>query len=692
MSSKGNGTEEKTGFSEFSEIDPKARVIELRSAIQRANFAYYMMDSPELTDADFDAAMAELKAIEASFPGLDDPESPTHKVGGGISPLFSSVTHLSPMMSLDNVFDQSELLRWIGRLDRSLEVAGSSGSAELFFELKIDGLAVSLLYRNGILERAATRGDGLVGEDVTMNVMTIKVIPKVLKGRGDGKTVPEILEVRGELYMPISAFDALNKDRQEKGQGRFANPRNAAAGSLRQKDPKVTATRGLSFWCYQLGECIGGPNFETHHQTLEYLKEMGFPVNEVAQRVKSQGEIEALVAHYEEHRHDLDYDIDGAVIKLDDLSLREKIGSTARAPRWAIAYKFPPQERTTKLVDILVSIGKSGKATPYAVLEPVFVGGSTVQMATLHNQDQVAIKDVRPGDVVVVRKAGDVIPEVIGAVSIERGPDSLPWDFPKLCPECGTPFVRPEGESDTYCPNFDCPAQVLQRIVHFAARGCMRIEGLGEKRVAQLIKADLVSTPADLYSLDREELLKLPNTKEKMADSLIAQITASKERPISKVILGLSIKHVGESAASLIADRYGTLSAALDANVAELSQIDGVGEAIAGSFVQYVQSNWGRTQIERLIAAGVGRSVSAVVGTTALAGRSYVVTGTISDMTREEVESRLKEHGAKVTSSVSSATTALIAGLAPGASKVTKAQKLGVVILTEEDLRALLAK
>ena len=679
------------GGESAGQVDPAGRVQELRSLIRKANFAYYMLDSPEISDADFDLAMLELKGLESSFPELDDPESPSHKVGGGISPLFSSVSHLSPMMSLDNVFDQGELLRWIERLGRSLEAVGSPGPTPLFFELKIDGLAVSLLYRNGILERAATRGDGIVGEDVTMNVMTVKAIPKVLKEVAEGGSLPEILEVRGELYMPISAFDALNNDRQDRGLVRFANPRNAAAGSLRQKDPKVTATRGLSFWSYQLGECVGGPNFETHQQTLAYLKALGFPVNEVAQRVYSQSEIETLVSFYEEHRHELDYDIDGAVIKVDDLSLREKIGSTARAPRWAIAYKFPPQERTTKLIDILVSIGKSGKATPYAVLEPVFVGGSTVQMATLHNQDQVAIKDVRPGDVVVVRKAGDVIPEVIGAVVAERKSDSLPWSFPKLCPECGTPFIRPEGESDTYCPNFDCPAQVLQRIVHFASRGCMRIEGLGEKRVEQLIKAGLISTPADLYSLSRDELLNLPNTKEKMADSLISQISGSKGRPISKVILGLSIKHVGESAAGLIADRYGTLSAALEAKLEELSQLEGVGEAIAGSFVEYVQSSFGRSQIERLIAAGVGTSVAPLVGNSVLSGRSYVVTGTISNMTREEVEARLRQLGAKVTSSVSSATTALIAGAAPGASKVGKAQKLGVEILTEEDLESLLA-
>ncbi len=679
------------GGESAGQVDPAGRVQELRSLIRKANFAYYMLDSPEISDADFDLAMLELKELESSFPELDDPESPSHKVGGGISPLFSSVSHLSPMMSLDNVFDQGELLRWIERLGRSLEAVGSPGPAPLFFELKIDGLAVSLLYRNGILERAATRGDGIVGEDVTMNVMTVKAIPKVLKEVAEGGSLPEILEVRGELYMPISAFDALNNDRQDRGLVRFANPRNAAAGSLRQKDPKVTATRGLSFWSYQLGECVGGPNFETHQQTLAYLKALGFPVNEVAQRVYSQSEIETLVSFYEEHRHELDYDIDGAVIKVDDLSLREKIGSTARAPRWAIAYKFPPQERTTKLIDILVSIGKSGKATPYAVLEPVFVGGSTVQMATLHNQDQVAIKDVRPGDVVVVRKAGDVIPEVIGAVVAERKSDSPPWSFPKLCPECGTPFIRPEGESDTYCPNFDCPAQVLQRIVHFASRGCMRIEGLGEKRVEQLIKAGLISTPADLYSLSRDELLNLPNTKEKMADSLISQISGSKGRPISKVILGLSIKHVGESAAGLIADRYGTLSAALEAKLEELSRLEGVGEAIAGSFVEYVQSSFGRSQIERLIAAGVGASVAPVAGNSVLSGRSYVVTGTISNMTREEVEARLRQRGAKVTSSVSSATTALIAGGSPGASKVGKAQKLGVEILTEEDLESLLA-
>ncbi len=677
-----------------SDIDQSvvSKVAQLRSQLRRYNFSYFVLDSPEVPDSVFDETMVELRELEAKYPELDQPDSPTHQVGGGLSELFSAVQHPSPMMSLDNVFDRVELERWLARLERSIAAEGWIGqSLPLFFELKIDGLAISIVYRNGELEQAATRGDGVVGEDVTQNILTVGQIPRSL---GSGSGVPTMLEVRGELYMPITSFKALNDQRLNDGLPLFANPRNAAAGSLRQKDPRITASRGLGFWSYQLGVIEGGPAFSSHSETLDYLTGLGLPVNPNVRKVGSLNEISSLLDEFQGLRHGLDYDIDGAVVKLDDLELREKLGATARAPRWAIAYKFPPEEKMTKLQEIMVSIGRTGKATPFAKLEPVFVGGSTVQLATLHNQDQVAIKDVRPGDTVIVRKAGDVIPEVVGPILELRPSDSVPWKFPAECPSCGGPLLRPGDESDTYCVNFECRAQVVQRLIHFCSRGAMRIEGLGEKRAEQLIDSGLVGDPSDLYDLSFKDLMGLEKTKERSAETLLHQIEASKKQPLWRLLVAISVKHIGEVAAQLIAERYQTLEATKAATYEELSEIDGVGPVIASSLVDFIDSAWGSRLIERLIGLGVGDISGVAVQShpQTLLGLSYVVTGTLSSMGREEVEKELKSRGAKVTSSVSAKTTALIAGESPGASKLAKAEALSIPLIDETELETLLAR
>src|SRR5436305_5901308 len=453
--------------------DVVARAEELRDQIRYHNKRYHELDDPEISDAEYDALVRELQAIEEANPDLVTPDSPTQQVGSAPSELFAAVRHRVPMMSLDNAFSFEELQAWGKRMERYIE-----GGVEFCCELKIDGVAMSLLYENGRHTRAATRGDGQVGEDVTANVATISAIPDQLSG-----DPPAVIEVRGEVYMPLAEFERLNKEQAEKGLRLFVNPRNSGAGSLRQKDASITASRNLSFWAYQVGELEGGPPFTTHWDTLQYLNELGFPINPNIKVLAGLDDVFRYCERWLHDRHTLDYEIDGVVIKVNDLGQRRELGATSKAPRWAIAYKFPPEERTTLLRNIQVSIGRTGKATPFAEMEPVFVGGSTVGMATLHNQDQVRAKDVRPGDTVVVRKAGDVIPEVVGPVLSLR-PEGLPeWEFPTECPVCGAPLVRLDGESDTFCTNVDCPAQRVGRIVHFASRGAMDIEGLGERTV-----------------------------------------------------------------------------------------------------------------------------------------------------------------------------------------------------------------
>jgi len=668
------------------------RIEELRRLIEEANEAYYVKDSPTISDFDYDNMMRELRSIEENFPGLVTADSPTQRVGGSLSRLFSPVRHRSQMMSLDNVFSKEELQEWFQRVRRMLIQAGnSSESIEFVLEPKIDGLAISLLYQDGLLTRAATRGDGVVGEDVTANVETISEIPKKLPASAGEIS---LLEVRGEVYMSIKSFEALNLQQLAQGRPVFANPRNSAAGSLRQKDPNITASRSLSFWSYQLGEIEGGPTLVTHMETLNLLRELGFPVNPLIKTASNEALIEAEIERLNLRRHDLPYEIDGAVVKVNDLRLREILGTTTRAPRWAIAYKFPPEERVTLLKDIMVSIGKSGKATPFAVLEPVFVGGSTVSMATLHNEDQVRFKDVRPSDHVVVRKAGDVIPEVVGPVLDLRPKDSKPWNFPKVCPSCGGPLVRDLGESDHFCVNYLCPAQTVQRVAFFASREAMDIEGLGEQRVQQLVERSLVRDPSDLYRLTKEDLLGLDKFKELSATKLLTAIENSKTQPLYRVIVGLAIRHVGATAATKVASVVGTLEGLLQVDSESLSRVDGLGEVIANSVVRYVTDPVTKGLLQSLIEVGVGLSKSVSdeeeIYPQSLAGMSFVVTGTLSGFTREEAERAIIKRGGKVSSSPSSKTSYLIVGANPGASKLTKAERLGVGIIGEGEFLSLL--
>ena len=667
---------------------PDRRAAELRDEIAHHNERYYAADAPEISDADFDALTRELLAIEAAHPELVSDDSPTRRVGAGpLSATFAPVVHVMPMTSLDNAMDLDELVAWGERVRRGLGPEGAA-AARFVCELKIDGLAMSLRYERGRFVQAATRGDGRVGEDVTANVATIAAVPERLP---DG--APDVLEVRGEVFMPIASFDALNERAAQLGQPRFANPRNAGAGSLRQKDPAVTASRELGFWSYQLGEMVGVPPPTTHHATLELLGELGFPVNPEIRGMDDLDAVYAYCTDWRDRRHELGYEIDGVVVKIDDLAQREVLGFTSRAPRWAIAFKFPPEERTTVLRDIMVSVGRTGRTTPFAVLEPVFVGGSTVAMATLHNEDQVRLKDVRPGDTVTVRKAGDVIPEVVAPVLSLRPPGSQPWQFPKICPcPLRSTLVRREGEADTRCVEPQCPFQRDQRIIYFASRGAMDIEGLGERTVFQLSDAGLVMDPADVYSLTKEQLLGLEGFAEVSADKLLTAIAGSKDRPLPKLLTALGIKGLGPAASDALSRRFATLDAIVDVDEAALASTDGVGPVIAKSIVDWFAVETNRSFVDKLRAAGVdfGRvDVSHVAPT--LAGKAVVVTGTVAGFTREEAEAAIKDRGGKSPGSVSKKTYAVVVGAEPGASKLSKAAQLGIPVLDAEGFEHLLA-
>jgi DNA ligase (NAD+) len=664
--------------------NPADRIEELRRLVEHHNHRYHVLDDPEISDADYDALVRELRDVEDAHPELAAATSPTQTVGAPPSPLFAPVRHRLPMMSLDNAFSFDELVAWGKRMERIV-----TGEVTFACELKIDGVAISILYENGRYTRAATRGDGVTGEDVTANVATIGVIPERLDL--DRRSCPAVLEVRGELYMPLSAFEALNRRQGEIGGRLFANPRNSAAGSLRQKDAKITASRELSFWAYQLGAREGGPRFARHSESLDFLRRAGLPVNPEVRVLANLEEVFAFSRHWEEHRHDLDYEIDGTVVKVDELPQQQELGFTARAPRWAIAYKFPPEERSTKLHEIMVSIGKSGKATPFARLEPVFVGGSTVGLATLHNEDQVAVKDVRPGDTVMVRKAGDVIPEVVGPVLSLR-PKGLPaWRFPKACPACDRPLSRLEGESDTFCTNAECPAQRVQRIAHFGSRSGMDIEGLGEQRVTLFVQLGLLEDAGDIYSLTAEPLLGLEGFGEQSVANLLGAIEESKRRPLDRLLTALSIRHLGETGSVALARAMGNLDRIIAASPEELAAVDGVGPKIAESVHQFLALPVNRVVIDKLRRAGVnfeGPAAPSVPQT--LARQSVVVTGTLEGWSREEAEAAIKARGGKAPGSVSKRTTAVVLGDAPGASKLAQARELGVPVLDEAAFARLL--
>ena len=685
----------------MADLEIEQRAAALRTEIAEHNRRYHELDAPTISDAEYDELTRALRALEEEFPELITPDSPTQLVGSKPSGTFAPVVHRAPMMSLDNAFADDELQAWHDRLVRRLASAAAkdappppsdaaaeavadaeAGKDELAYvcELKIDGLAISIRYEDGRYVQAATRGDGRTGEDVTANVRTIAQIPDRLP-----PGAPSVLEVRGEIYMAMTAFARLN-ERQAAAEDRlFVNPRNAAAGALRQKDAAVTAERELALWSYQLGEVEGGPAFTSHLETLDFLRDLGFPVNPNIKKVQGFGEVAAFATHWQEHRHDLDYEIDGAVIKVDDLATRQVLGSTSKAPRWAIAVKFPPEERTTPLRDILVSIGRTGRATPYAVLEPVFVGGVTVGQATLHNEDQVKAKDVRPGDRVVVRRAGDVIPEVLGPVLAERPEGLPPWEFPTTCPcPIQSELVRLEGEVEHRCVHPECPFQRQGAIEHFASRGAMDIEGLGTQRVVQLIEAGLVSSVADLYELDWDKVGEFEGMGDISVANLRGAIEESKAKPLERLLVGLNIRHLGPAGAEALTAGFGNMDAILAASPEAFASVEGLGSVIALSIHEWFATEANRELIERLRRAGLNFEGTKGTGLPlTLAGLSVVVSGTLEGYSRDEAAAAIKARGGKSPGSVSAKTTALVVGEGPGASKVTKAEELGVPVLDE---------
>ncbi len=695
--------------------DPASEVAELRRRIADYAERYYRFDSPIVSDAEYDGLLRRLSDLEHAHPELRSEDSPTRRVGAPPAPSFSPVEHRVRMLSLDNAFTREELISWAERMSR---LAGRPASdVDLMCELKIDGLAMSLRYENGVFVQASTRGDGILGEDVTANVATMcgRAIPGRLSEHPD-LALPSLLEVRGEIYMAKSSFEQLNERQAKSGERLFANPRNAAAGSVRQKDPAVTASRPLAFWPYQLGEVAGGPELTSHSEALRFLDGMGFVTNPESQLVHG---IEAAVSYclgWEERRDQLDYEVDGAAIKVDSFADQELLGATSHAPRWAIAYKFAPEERTTVLLDISVSIGRSGRATPFAVLDPVKVGGSTVHLATLHNEDQVRSKDLRVGDTVLVHKAGDVIPEVIGPVLELRPEGARPWRFPRTCPSCGEPLYRLPGESDTYCMNVNCPAQRVQRLTHFASRSAMDIEGLGEQRVADLVDAHILADPGDIYRLvDRqEELVSIAGLGPLSVANLLRAIDISKQRPLPRLVVGLGIRHVGGVAARALTRSFPSLDALMAASPGELESVGGIGATIAASISDFFASPTNRGVIAKLREAGVrdtepeavpARAASSEPGAprgsvergpgagsapAMLAGRSIVVTGTLESFTREEANQAILERGGKAPGSVSAKTYALVEGTDPGTGKVSKALALGVRVIDEEAFLELL--
>lgn len=655
---------------------PAQRARELRDEIVRHNDAYFVNDMPIIPDADYDALVRELRALEDAHPELRSETSVTQTVGAPHSSVFSEVRHREPMLSLDNVFDEDELRTWCDRVAKGLD--GEANEISFAVEPKIDGLALSITYVDGVLTQGSTRGDGRVGEDVTDNVRTIRNLPVTLAGAPRGR-----VDIRGEVFITKADFQDLNTRQREREGKEFANPRNAAAGSLRQKDSAVSASRPLSFLAYQLVDLDQSMMLTTHMSTIAKLSEWGFLTAAEIALVRGVDEMVARCTWFEEHRHELDYEVDGVVVKVDELSLRDQLGTTSRAPRWAIARKFPPEERTTRLLAIEVSIGRTGRATPYAVLEPVSVAGSTVSLATLHNQDQVAQKDVRPGDLVIVRKAGEVIPEIVGSVVEPGARRQDAWEFPRTCPECGGALVRIGEESDTYCVNPACPAQQLQQILHFASRSALDIEGLGEQRVAQLIQAGLISDVADLFSLSVEQLSTLEGFGELSATSLVEAISEAKSAPLSRVLVGLGIRHVGPVAARELASSFSSFDELASAPIEELEAHDGIGEVIATSVFRYCRDPENVDLVSRLRRAGVElretRSTSKEPQT--LAGRAVVVTGTIEGYSRDEAEAAIVARGGSSPGSVSKKTYCVIIGEAPGASKLTKARDLGIPMI-----------
>ena len=650
----------------------------LADEVRGHQFRYYVKDAPVISDGEFDKLLGELTALEEAHPELRTPDSPTQLVGGaGFATDFSSADHLERMLSLDNVFTPDELTAWAARL------VGEVGDDPYYLcELKIDGVACALTYENGRLTRAATRGDGRIGEDITANVRTVRSVPQRLQL----KDPPAYLEVRGEIYLPVKAFEALNERLQEAGQKAFANPRNSAAGSLRQKDPKVTASRPLRLWVHSFG-AAEGISFDSHHAFLAWADAAGLPVPPTTERKASIGEVDAFLRHWEAQRHSVDWEIDGAVIKVDAAAQQRELGATSHAPRWAIAYKFPPEERTALLKKIDVHTGRTGKVTPFAVLDPVQVGGVTITYATLHNEDEVRRKDVRQGDMVIVRRAGDVIPEIVGPVTAKRKKSARRWSMPKTCNACGTPLVRAEGEADYRCPNKrGCPSQGLEWLFHFAGRGAMDIEHLGYMTVMRLLEKGLIEDPADIYALDADKLSQIPGFKDRSITNLLEQVEGSKDRPIWRLLVGLNIRHVGAHVAQVLADGFGSVDAIAAATEDEIDAVPEIGPEIAATVREWFDEDENLQLIDKLRAAGV-RLVDERTGTDrtpkTLEGVTLVLTGGLDTVSREEATAMAQAAGARVASGVSGKTTFVVAGRDPG-TKLAKAETLGVEVIDED--------
>lgn len=658
----------------------KLRVEELRARIEHANYRYYVLDAPEISDAEFDKLLRELRALEEKHPDLLTPDSPTQRVGGAASARFAPVKHSARLLSLDNVFDDEELVAWRDRV-----IKGLGRETSYVGEPKIDGVSIAVAYDHGRLVRGATRGDGDVGEDVTANVKTIRAVPHRL--RGDHP--PDWLEVRGEVFLRLEDFDRLNQELGDAGKPVLANPRNATAGLLRQKDPAVTASKPLSVYFHGLIR-LDGRRPESYTATLAMLREWGLRTHPDAKPCAGLDQVRAYVADMAARRHALEHEIDGAVIKVDPMGDENELGATSKFPRWAIAYKFPAEEQTTKLRDIQASVGRTGAVTPFAILEPVRVGGVTISMATLHNAQEVARKGVLIGDTVVVRRAGEVIPEVVAPIPSLRDGSERAFVMPADCPVCGTAIVRPEDEAVARCPNLQCPAQVLARIVHFAGRGAMDIEHLGERTAGELLDRNLIATPADIFSLTPAELGQLPNYKDKAIANLSGAIAAAKDRPIDRLLNGFGIRHVGGSASRALADAFGSIDRIAAAPAQEIAAVDGVGDVIAGAVRAYFDRPETRAELEKLRRAGVRLEEQRAPRSGRLTGQTFVITGTLAALSREEAKARIEAQGGKVTNSLSSKTSYLVVGESPG-SKLDKATKLGVATLDEAAFMKLLA-
>ena len=663
------------------------RIDELSDQIRDHQFRYYVLDKPIITDAEFDSLLKELTDLEAKYPELRQADSPTQIVGGGFATHFEQFDHREKMMSLDNVFDLEELNAWFDRAEKAVPIR------QWLCELKVDGLAINLLYQDGLLIRALTRGNGVTGEDVTLNVKTIKNLPHKLTG----KNLPTIIEVRGEVYFPLAAFAELNASLEESGKALFANPRNAAAGSLRQKDPRVTSERPLSVVVHGVG-ALEGASFTSQSDAYETLATWGFPVSARYKVFSEKSDVLGYITNYGEHRHDLEHEIDGVVVKVNLFDQQEILGVTSRAPKWAIAYKYPPEEVVTRLLDIKVSIGRTGRVTPYAYMEPVKVAGSVVTNATLHNAQEVARKGVLIGDFVLIRKAGDVIPEVLGPLTERRTGSEKPFVMPTICPECGSPLrAITEGDIDIRCPNTQfCPAQLRERIFYIGSRSALDIDVLGYEAGQALLVDQIISDESDLFALDAQKLSRSQFFRKKDGTSaanvakLLAALEEAKTRPLWRVLVALSIRHVGPTAAQALASAFGSMDAIAKATPEQLSEVEGVGLTIAESIIEWFERDWHRGIIDKWRGAGVNmvNQTTKTVPQT-LAGMTFVVTGSLESFTRDEISEVIAAHGGKASSSVSSKTSYVLVGADPG-SKLAKAQALGVSVIHEGAFKKLL--